>query len=360
MMKAIGRGALEKLGVPVARTKDGVLDLRGSLSNLAQWIPAHPGFGAAEMLTKAFGIHGAQAELLAAQLSKVGDAQKALASSSGAAARAHQITESTASRQYQILKNNLDAVAERLADVALLALTRWIERLSNAARAAADFLGRHQTIAGVLAAAALAFGALTTAAGGLLLTLGQITIAGGYTLKLFSQFVPVLKLAASGWETFALRAMYAWEALAQGEGVMAALSALLGTWGLIIAAAAMLGLTAYEVYEQWSTVKAVLWDVVYGTETALNAMWQRAGYWGPKLVAALVAPWAMVLIEIYQHWDRIKATFNDETGWMRTSALNMMKSLGEGILAGIEWPFKTAEHVAEKIGGFFHFHSPPE
>lgn len=45
--------------------------------------------------------------------------------------------------------------------------------------------------------------------------------------------------------------------------------------------------------------------------------------------------------------------------WVRNAGLNMMKSLGEGILAGIEWPFKAAEHVAEKIGGFFHFHSPP-
>jgi hypothetical protein len=43
----------------------------------------------------------------------------------------------------------------------------------------------------------------------------------------------------------------------------------------------------------------------------------------------------------------------------KNAGLNMMKSLGEGMLAGIEWPFKAAESVAARIGGFFHFHSPP-
>jgi len=74
MMNAIGCGAMEKLGITVARAKDGVLDLHGTLANLVVWIHAHPGFDAAEQLTKAFGIRGARAELLVAQLSKLDDA----------------------------------------------------------------------------------------------------------------------------------------------------------------------------------------------------------------------------------------------------------------------------------------------
>jgi len=65
---------MEKLGITVARAKDGVLDPHGTLANLVVWIHAHPGFDAAEQLTKAFGIRGARAELLVAQLSKLDDA----------------------------------------------------------------------------------------------------------------------------------------------------------------------------------------------------------------------------------------------------------------------------------------------
>ena len=328
MMNASGRGAMEKLGIPVARSTDGVPNLHGTLRNLAEWIRAHPRFGAAEQLTKAFVTRAAGTELLLSQLSKLDDAQKALECSSGAVARVQQIAESTASERYQILRNNLEAVAERLADVALPALTRWIDALSGATHAAADFLARHQAIASVLAAAGTALGVLTTAAGGLLLTLGPITIAGGYALKLLGSIPAGIGAIVGASETLCLRWLYLKDAIAGMEigtklwaaaqwVLDAALSPTILTIGGIVVGAAALGLAAYEIYEHWSAVKNSFVKV----------------------------------------WEDIKHTFSSVVDWMKTSGLNMMKTFGEGILAGLEYPFKAAWQVAQKIGGLFHFHS---
>ena len=92
-MRASVRDAIEKLGTLVPFGKRGVLDLHGTLTDLAAWIHAHPGFAGAEALTKAFRIQGASAELLARQLRKLDDAQQALEASTGAAACAHMIAK---------------------------------------------------------------------------------------------------------------------------------------------------------------------------------------------------------------------------------------------------------------------------
>src|SRR5215469_13694396 len=112
-------------------------------------------------------------------------AQRAQDTSTGAAVRVQQIAESTASAWFQILKNNLEAISEMLADQVLPTMTRWINDLSSAARVASEFLAKHQTIAKVLAYVGCGLAAVTTGAGGLLLVLGPITIAGGYALQFF-------------------------------------------------------------------------------------------------------------------------------------------------------------------------------
>jgi hypothetical protein len=277
MMNAIGRDPTEKLAIPFTHAKDCALVLRATLDSLAQSVRTHTDFASVEKLTKAFGVRGARAELVQ-QLSKLGRAQRALNNSTGASVRMQQTAQATASERYQILKNNLEAVVERSADVALPALTRWIDGLTGAAHAA----------------------------GGLLLTLGPIVIAGGYALKVVGQFGTVMKLAASVGETLVLKAMYAWEALSKGEGVMAALDALVAPWGLIIAGAVALGRAGYEVYKHWSTVKAVFFDVDRGAQTALDAVLSFVKHWEIDLLAALVAPWAMLPHEIIKHVEDIK------------------------------------------------------
>jgi len=51
-------------------------------------------------------------------------------------------------------------------------------------------------------------------------------------------------------------------------------------------------------------------------------------------------------------WASIKKIFNEAIDWMKQAGVNLVKALGEGILS-------AAESLAEKIGGYFKFHSPP-
>jgi len=91
------------------------------------------------------------------------------------------------------------------------------------------------------------------------------------------------------------------------------------TIGGIVVGVAALAVAAYEIYEHWSAVKGFF----------------------------------------VRLWDDVKTIFADAADWMKNAGENLVKALGEGILAAAEWPVKAAEQLAEKIGGFFHFHSPP-
>jgi len=84
-------------------------------------------------------------------------------------------------------------------------------------------------------------------------------------------------------------------------------------------AAVALGVAAYEIYEHWGAI---------------------AGFFESA-------------------WTRIKKLFTEAWGWMHTAGLNLMKELGAGILEGIEYPFKAAWQIAEKIGRIVIGHSPP-
>ncbi len=317
MMNEIGRGAFEKLGVPLALTRQGTIDLRQSLSNLAAWIRAHPGFGASEALTKAFGIRGARAELLIEQLGKLDEAQAALEHSGGAAARAQALAEATLSKRYEILRNNLEALKERLADLVLPALSRWVDLLSRAAAVATDFLSRHQGIAAVLAKSAVALGLLTTAGGGLLLTLGPILIGGSYLLNILGALPGVLAFGVRGFGALAARALAAWTALAQGEGVMAGLSALLGPWGMVLAAGAALALVGYEIWRHWDAIM-------------------------PKLVAV---------------WDAIKPEhlFGRLIPEFFTAGAHLVEAVARGIWSAVSLPGRALEAVAQKLRNLLPF-----
>jgi hypothetical protein len=248
-----------------AVTRQGTLDLQASLSNLAAWIRAHPGFGASEALTKALGMRGAQAQLVIQQLSTLDTAQQALAHSGGAAVRAQQIAEATASERYQILRNNLEAVVEELADRVLPTVTRWLDTLSHGLDRLGAFFERHQILAEVLAKVAIALGVLAPAADGALLILGPILITLSYLMSLLGAVPSALTLMAGGFASMASRALAGWAALAQGEKVMASLNAVLGPWGLVLAAAAALGFAAYEIWRHWDAIMPKLvavWDML--------------------------------------------------------------------------------------------------
>jgi hypothetical protein len=183
----------------------------------------------------------------------------------------------------------------------------------------------------------------------------------------------------ANWEAIALRGMYAWDAVKGIAGSIgtfstaigvASVSALRFAWalaaspiGLWIEGAALLAVAAYEIYKHWGAVASffeALWKRVRNSLSSF-ASWLLS--WAPTigkyLLIGLTRPIGLATVEIYKHWDGIKKIFSDAMDWLKTAGLNMMKSLGEGILEAIEFPFKAASQIAGKIGGFFHFHSPP-
>jgi hypothetical protein len=99
-----------------------------------------------------------------------------------------------------------------------------------------------------------------------------------------------------------------------------------------------LSVAAYEVYKHWDKF-----------EPFFEHLWARV-----KGIFKSAA------VEISKHWDAIRKVFSGAVNWLKTTGLNMMKSFGEGILAGAEYPFKAAWNLAKKVGGLFHFHSPPD
>jgi hypothetical protein len=106
----------------------------------------------------------------------------------------------------------------------------------------------------------------------------------------------------------------------------------------------------------------------------------KALSYAPTIFAALVSPIGLVAIgaaalafagyEIYEHWSGIESLFSrvwtgvenivgNVIGRMKTAGVAMMKNLGEGILEGLEYPFKATWSVAEKLGRIVIGHSPP-
>jgi len=65
-------------------------------------------------------------------------------------------------------------------------------------------------------------------------------------------------------------------------------------------------------------------------------------------VALAIAAVGVIAYEIYKHWQAI-----------HDAGVNLMKALGAGILAGIEYPIHAIAHVAEAIGKFVIGKSPP-
>ena len=148
-MIAIGRGATENPGVSNAHAKNGVLELTGALTNLAQWIDVYRGLNATELCTEAFGTHAAK--LQNTQSGKLGCMHSALQASSGSDIRAHRSAGVAAGMRYQLPADKFASLNDRLADVTSPPLVRRMDGSNSRAHTATAFLARHQALAGVLA-----------------------------------------------------------------------------------------------------------------------------------------------------------------------------------------------------------------
>ncbi|MBV8358790.1 MAG: hypothetical protein JO189_12760, partial [Deltaproteobacteria bacterium] len=255
---------------------------------------------------------------------------------------------------------------------ALSTLTGWLVDLTGAAQTASAAAEHHSPISRYVAFSltALGGGAYYGLQG--LAAFGTMTAFAGEGVKALGKLGDV--------QGHYLRVLYAWghiknvaEAVKGFGGSLIQAVPSIGRFGAAlyanpltwyIAGAVALGAAAYEIYEHWDPVSAFFKNMCGKVEGYFSSFeaWLKA--WAPAigkwLLIGLTGPLGVAAIEIYQHWDGIKEIFAGAVDWLKTAGLNMMKSLDEGILAGIEWPVKAAARMAEKIGGFFHFHSPPE
>jgi hypothetical protein len=276
-------------------------------------------------------------------LDQVAAKQKQISASRGALAKAYGTATDNMADATARLHQNYENFADALTNPALGIQARLTNYFSDSIASLTTHLEHHSVVAGAATLAVTGLGSAAYHGVQALSALGTMSIFAGQGLQL-AQWA----MKALDFQGLALRGMYAWESIGKvADAVKGLGGTLLGALPLI----SSLGSTLAGAGAAISSFGAML--------LANPITWYVAG----ALAAAAY--------EIYEHWgeiagffehlwSRIKTLFSEGIDWLKNTGINMMKRLGEGILAGVEYPFKAAWQVAEKVGGLFHFHSPPD
>lgn len=297
--------------------------LVAALAELKSQLSGTPTEKLAELASMGLGAQGPQLLKLLDNLDEVTAKHKQIGESSGALAKAYGTATANMADTTQRLHQNWANLADTLSAPALGIQARATNALSDAVGGLSRNIEHHSVIAGAATIAVTGLGAAAYHGVQALSAMGTMSVFAG-------QGFNAIKYAAKAldFESWALRGMYFIDAIRAAEiGTKlwtaaqwlldAALNA--NPIGAVITGVALLAAAAYEIYKHWEPISAFF----------------------EKL------------------WSKIKSIFGEPVDWLKTTGLNMMKSLGEGILSGIEYPFKAAWDVAKKVGGLFQFHSPP-
>jgi hypothetical protein len=273
------------------------------------------------------GAQGPQLLKLLDNLDEVKQKQKQIADSSGALAKAYGTATDNMADATVRLHQNWSNLADALITPALGIQARWTNFLSDSIAALSRHIEHHSEIASAATLALTGLGGAAYHGVQALFALGTMWVFTGQGLKAAQWAIKALDF-----ESMALRFMYAKDAIA----------------GIV-------NITRIWTGVQWALNLAMSVNPFY----AIIA--------GAALLAAGIYALAKYTNFFQDAWAGLKRfgagierIFSDVADWMKTAGLNMMKWLGEGILAGVEYPFKSAWQVAEKVGGLFHFHSPPD
>jgi hypothetical protein len=257
-------------------------------------------------------------------LSDVGAKQEEIADSAGALGTGWKTATANASDQIALMHQNLDSLYDAMATPAIPTETRLFGYLTDKIRGATEAAKQHGSVTGdtVIGMSVLGHGVLAGVEG--LSTLGSASIFAGEGAKFLGKTWTI----ATDFQAWGLRAMYLNDkihlttiATKLWAGAQWLLNAAMDANPIVLitAGAIALAVAAYEIYKHWGAI---------------------AGFFEKV-------------------WGDIKGIFTGAWHWMETAGVNLMKSLGEGILAGAEYPFKAAWGIAEKIGRHFIGHSPP-
>jgi hypothetical protein len=275
---------------------------------------------------KEMGISGGPQMLqLLDNLDQFAAKQKQIGDSAGALSKAYGTATANMADATKRLTQNWQNLADALATPALGLQAQATNFLSDRLGALTKHVENHSRIAGVAA-----------------ISLGLVGDAAYHAVNAMSSIGTMAILAGRGWDAMATIGP-------KLGGVISSLSTtamtLQGSIGGVVS------LTNLWSLAQWAVNAAFI---------ASPIGWFVAG-----AVALGVAAY-----EIYKHWDAVagffkklwadvKGIFSEAVTWMGTAGAEMVKALGAGIMSAIEYPVKAAENLAARIGGYFHFHSPP-
>jgi hypothetical protein len=279
----------------------------------------------AELAEIGLGSRGPQFLKLLDNLDEVAAKQKQISDSSRALAKAYSTATDNEADATPRLQQNWGKLADTLSSPALRTQTHATNLLSDAVERLSKHLENHTRIIGVTTVALNGIGSVAYHGVQAMSARGTMSVFAGRGFQAAEHAMNLLDF-----EAMALRFMYAKEVIggivnatnlwAVAQWVLnAALSPTVLTIGGIVARAAALALAADEIYKHWDTVKGFF----------------------------------------ICRWDDVKGIFADAADWMKTASIKMVRAQSDGILSATEWPVKAAEGLAEKIGGYFKFHSPP-
>jgi len=195
--------ASEDLGFAVARTETGGVDFLGTLANieaefgsLAEMGPEMQG-----AFQAAFGEEGVRAiALLMGQSAALGGTLDDITASTGAAAEAQAVMERTASAQFAILDNNLDAVRMALGAHILPLINRVIPVLLSMADAIGRFTEASPTFVRVAVGIAVLGAGILAVVAPILSVVGGFAMMAGVGLQVVSRIgVAFVWLAPKIW-----------------------------------------------------------------------------------------------------------------------------------------------------------------
>lgn len=279
----------------VARTRQGGLDLVGTLGNLkAAFGNLSPLERARELKSLGFGerdIRGV--DIMMDKVGQFGAVEKDLANSQGAAAKLAAIRMGAADEQLANLTNNLDLLRETIGDTLLPFINRLLPRLTSGLQTLVGWAHAHTRIVRL----AMEFAAIGAA---ILIPLGSLALFGA-SLAFIGSYLP------------------------------------------------MLG-TLLSVFRLWSVATKAATAAQWLLNAAMDA--------NPVVLAiAGIAALGVAVYELIEHWGAIKTFFEKLIPQAFTWGANLLKTFAKGIESAVLWPVNAIERVFSKVARFIP-HSP--
>jgi len=329
-----------KLGFTIARTKDGGVDLFGTLRNMERQFGSLSDLGP-EMQQKFQDVWGEGAlrgvGLLMGNMDKLAPSFAKVTASAGAASKAQAIMERGVGARWQVTKNNLSAVTQQIGEALAPAVVKLLGRVRDVVGAFARFAEAHPNLVRIAAIVAGITAATLLAAGGALLLGSAITLTTAYSLPGLAKLnVGILKLIPS----FAGASAGAWS-------FAAALLANPLTWiGVVAVGAAVL------IYKYWKPIAGFFRGLWHGLIEGLGPVMPQLRMLGEVL--AMPFRGAIGLIGRLVGWvGRLLKPVEDVGGAAEHLGRRWGLVIGTMLAAVIALPVKLFQAGANLVGSLW-------